>query len=315
MNVEDYSPILQPETHRPEANTLLTYPEWHIVHAYEEYAEVLRLGDPHNFHFLKSIFGFWFSLCSVSKKAGDHGGFPWKTKVTIYTIGVSFSLELLVKALYEESIGRIFTLIRGSSPAPLDILSARQAKRYAEFLRQTPWYQWDFRKEKEELKAKRTNQLRDRERAVALGLEFGAKAFYAGIISNMVQNIGHDNPRLRILVKDISDNNLKAFPDVRIIQRRGREIEIETPRYRRLTNILLLMSNMGANFIEISGNDDIMISVLSNSQSNALNNLYSFDRQGFLDIRHLELLKVTKLAERIRYIEKSESKLEHIYDY
>jgi len=132
INVEDYSPILQPETHRPEANTLLTYPEWHIVHAYEEYAEVLRLGAPHNFHFLKSILGFWSSLCKLSKKIDAHGGFPSQTKLMIYTIGVSFSLEFILKALYEESIGRIFVLTRGSSSAPLDVISAKQARSYAD---------------------------------------------------------------------------------------------------------------------------------------------------------------------------------------
>ena len=30
------APILPPEHRRPESNTLLTYPEWHIVHAYED---------------------------------------------------------------------------------------------------------------------------------------------------------------------------------------------------------------------------------------------------------------------------------------
>jgi hypothetical protein len=37
-------PILPPEHHRAESNTLLTYPEWHIVHAYEDYAAVIRRG-------------------------------------------------------------------------------------------------------------------------------------------------------------------------------------------------------------------------------------------------------------------------------
>ena len=259
--------------------------------------------------------GFWSSLCKLSKKIDAHGGFPSQTKLMIYTIGVSFSLEFILKALYEESIGRIFVLTRGSSSAPLDVISAKQARSYAEFLRQTPWYKWDFQKDKEELKSKQTNQLRDRERAFALGLEFGAKASYAKIIANAVQNIGYDNLKLRIIVKGLSEEKLEAFPEIRIIQIRTSGIEIETPRYRRLTKILVLMANMGADFVEIAGNDDIMISYLSKTKSNALQSLYSFDRQGFQDKRHLELLKVTKLAERIRYIERSESRLEHIHDY
>ena len=34
---------LPTEHHRDEARTLLTYPEWHIVHAYDDYAP----GDQH----------------------------------------------------------------------------------------------------------------------------------------------------------------------------------------------------------------------------------------------------------------------------
>ena len=42
----NYASILPPEHHRLEARTLMTYPEWHIVHAYDDYAEVIRTGDP-----------------------------------------------------------------------------------------------------------------------------------------------------------------------------------------------------------------------------------------------------------------------------
>jgi hypothetical protein len=51
----DYRPILPAEWRRSEASTLLTYPEWHIVHAYDDYAAVIRTGDPADFAFLSSI--------------------------------------------------------------------------------------------------------------------------------------------------------------------------------------------------------------------------------------------------------------------
>jgi hypothetical protein len=85
----DYTAILPAEWQRAEGSTLLTYPEWHIVHAYDDYAEVIRTGDPHDFAFLSSIGGFWSSLCALSTTSGDHGGFPWETKQMVYTIGVS----------------------------------------------------------------------------------------------------------------------------------------------------------------------------------------------------------------------------------
>ena len=39
---DQYDPILPAAHHRPESSTLLTYPEWHIVHAYDDYADVIR---------------------------------------------------------------------------------------------------------------------------------------------------------------------------------------------------------------------------------------------------------------------------------
>ena len=61
------------------------------------------------------------------------------TKLTIYTIGVSFTAELLAKAAYEETLGRIATLIRGAARAPLDDVSAGQARDYAAVRQQVPW--------------------------------------------------------------------------------------------------------------------------------------------------------------------------------
>ena len=56
--VSSYDPILPPEHRRAEGRTLLTYPEWHIVHAYDDYAKVISTGDPHDYRYLSSIGGF-----------------------------------------------------------------------------------------------------------------------------------------------------------------------------------------------------------------------------------------------------------------
>lgn len=47
------------------------------MHAYADYAEVIRTGNPQDFGFLSAIGGFWSSTCALSKASGPHGGFPW----------------------------------------------------------------------------------------------------------------------------------------------------------------------------------------------------------------------------------------------
>lgn len=309
-----YAAILPPEHHRAEGRTLLTYPEWHIVHAYDDYARVISDGDPHDYRYLSSIGGFWTSLCSLSKASGPHGGFPSAFKQTIYTIGVSFSAELLAKMLYEETIGRVATIIRGSTRTRLDTLSAVQATAYSQFLRQVPWYKWDFVADGNVLDQVATNAFRDRERKFALGIEYGVKARYANVIAAAVANMKPDELQLRMIVKGLSEADLSAYDGVKIIGARPQGIEIETPRYRALTGILMQMANAGGDFVEIAGNDDILFSMTS-SDATFDGALYSFKRQGYGDTRHLILGPVSSLAETLRGIDGQTLQLEHIHDY
>ncbi|MEM9433863.1 MAG: hypothetical protein AAGA12_08070 [Pseudomonadota bacterium] len=308
---QPYTALLPEADHRPEARTYLTYPEWHIVHAYDDYSEVVRTGDPHQFGFAKATLGFWSSLCDLSRVSAAYGGFPWETKQMVYVIGISFSAEMLAKAAYEETLGRLFVTLRGAEPADLDTLSAGQARDYAEFLQQTPWYKWDFRADADALRAAATPALRDRERRVALGIEYRVKAAYAQAIAAAVSSVGPDALRLRLVAKDLPETLpegvavIKALPEGTII---------ETPRYRALTHILIDLAVSGTNFVEIAGNDDIMLTVIAN-QAEIANAQSTMARQGYGDFRHIVGLRVPDLAQRLRDYEKQGLKVEHIHDY
>lgn len=310
----DYAALLPPEHHRPESRTLLTYPEWHIVHAYDDYAKVISKDDPHDFGYFRSVRGFWSSLCELSYASARHGGFPGETKQMVYTIGVSFTAEMLAKAAYEETIGRLVTLIRGETRAPLDDLSAEQARSYAKFLQQIPWYKWDFAADAKALKAQSSGTIRDIERRLALGGEYSAKAAYARVIAQAVAQVGADELRLRMIVGSTTPETLAGDEGVEIISTGEDGIEIETPRYRELTHLLQKMAGQGVEFIEIAGNDDILFTTTS-AGATADNALFSFARQGYGDYRHLILLKVPDLAAQLRDMQAAGLTLEHIHDY
>ncbi|WP_422372326.1 hypothetical protein [Hoeflea sp.] len=307
-----YQAILPPEHHRPETRTLMTVPEWQIVHAYEDYAEVIRTGAPHDFGYLASIGGFWSSLCELNEASAELGPVDGATKQMVHVIGVSFTVELMFKAAYENTLGRLAVLLRGDMRAPADELSAEQAKAYAEFLQQVPWYKWRFREDAAELDALDPTGLRDRERQFALGLEYGAKARYADLIATAVAAAGNDALTLRMVAAPGS--TLPANQKVEVVERRPEGTVLETPRYRELTRILQEMALAGNDFIEIAGNDDILFSVLSGSPSHP-GALHSEARQGFGDYRHLIMVKVTDLAEALRSLEHRGATLEHIHDY
>tara|TARA_R110002049_G_scaffold307712_2_gene509063 strand:+ start:37581 stop:38633 length:1053 start_codon:yes stop_codon:yes gene_type:complete len=309
-----YVALLPPDHRRAEARTLLTYPEWHIVHAYDDYAQVIQSGHPHDFGYLRAIRSYWSSLCALSEQAGAHGGVDTATKQLVYVIGTSFTAELALKAAYEETLGRLFTLLRGPQHSPLDDLSADQAAAYAKFLQQVPWYKWDFDADRTALAAARSGALRDHERNLALGAEYAAKSAYAGIIASAVAATGADELTLRMIVTGASTDTLAAMPDVSVIANRSEGIEIETPRYRALTHLLVQMAGQGVNAVEIAGNDDILLTVISDSPT-MKNAIFSFPRQGYGDTRHLLLVKVADLMPTLRAIADGPAQLEHVHDY
>lgn len=311
---DDYTSILPPEHHRPESRTLLTYPEWHIVHAYDDYGQVITEGDPHDFGYLRAVAGYWSSLCALSDVSAKHGGLDGETRQMVYVIGISFTVELLAKAAYEETLGRIAVLIRGDERAALDEVHADHARTYAQFLRQAPWYQWDFESDAEDLATNASGSFRDSERRLALGLEYRVKAAYAELISNAVEQIGSDEMRLRMIVAGVSPENLATLDGAEVIAEREAGTEIETPRYRELTHLLQAMAAQGARFVEIAGNDDVLLTAISQSPE-ADGAVHSFARQGYGDYRHLILLKVTDLADRLREMQTGPLMLEHVHDY
>jgi hypothetical protein len=306
--------ILPPEHHRPEGRTLLTYPEWHIVHAYDDYAQVIETGDPHAFGYFGAVRTYWTSLCALKEQAAGHGGIDRATKELVYVIGVSFSAEMALKALYEETLGRMATLIRGPEHSPLDRLSAVQAAEYATFLQQVPWYKYDFAADAAALAAAHTGGLRDLERRMALGIEYAAKAAYAGVIASAVDSVGADALTLRMVVRGPDAVVLEGLAEVTVVEHRGATIIIETPRYRALTRLLVQMSERGIDLLEIAGNDDIMFTALSD-QRDPPEAIFSFPRQGYGDYRHLFLVPVTDLMETLRRFSQGPVQVEHIHDY
>ena len=51
---------------RRESDSYLSFPEWHIVYAYDDLAGVLRRGDASDFAYGRQIVGFWSNLCALT---------------------------------------------------------------------------------------------------------------------------------------------------------------------------------------------------------------------------------------------------------
>lgn len=305
---------------RREANTYLTYPEWHIVYAYDGLAEALKSGDEHAFDYISSVNGFWRSTCALMRVADAHGGADFDTRSMIHTIGVSFTAEMAVKAAYEETIGRATAWIRGREKTPQDKEIAAMAVDYAAFLRQTPWYQYPFTREIGELWSTPTSGfIRGWERRFGIGLEFAAKAAYARAIGGAVAVTAPAKLTIRSVVAGVKAAELSSIPQVTVIAASDDTFEIETPRYDLFTRILVEIATRGGTIQEIAGNDDIMVTLtapegaeLSLRQGTLLHRMR---RDGFPSERLIVALKVSELAAFLRDHSLGDPGLEHVFDY
>ncbi|RKE85266.1 hypothetical protein [Rhizobium sp. AG855] len=317
---EAFTPkMTDPAFLRAEANSYLTYPEWHIVYAYEGLANILKTGDEHDFGYTRSVVGFWASFCALNREADRHGGADVATRRTIHVIGVSFTLEMGMKALYEETVGRLFALLRGADKAPQDRYAAEMAEDYGQFLHQTPWYKYDFDGSVTKLWAEPVTSLRSWERRLALGGEWKAKAAYARVIAGAVAATGQAQLTIRSLIAGVPAADLQSIADVTVVEDRGADgILIETPRYRAFTVILQQIAARNGRILEIAGNDDIMVSALGASVPSQLGfatRIVDVNRDGFTGRRMLLQAKVRDLPALFSELGAAGLELEHVYDY
>ena len=129
---------------RRESDSYLSYPEWHIVYAYDDLAAVLARGDESDYAYARQIVGFWESFCALRRVVSARGRMGLDTRVMLYTIGWSFTAELGLKGAYESTVGRLFEWLRGPGRTEEDAFVARDLRAYADSLRQTPWYAYPF---------------------------------------------------------------------------------------------------------------------------------------------------------------------------
>jgi len=317
-----YQPIItDPAYQRAEANSFLTYPEWHIVYAYEGLAEVLRTGDEHAFDYASAVAGFWNAYCPLNEAAQNHGGADAATRQTIYVIGVSFTIEMALKAAYEETAGRFFAWLRGPEKTPQDQVIEAQAAEYAAFLHQTPWYKYPFGAARAKLwAATLTPGARGWERRLGVGAEWWTKSAYAAVIDNAVAATGVAQLDIRSVIGGLSAPAARAIRDLKVVGTSGNRLIVETPRYARFTEILGEVSAKGGTVLEIAGNDDILISAVNTAPSlpelpDGASLLASIARDGFGDRRVLLSVKVPALARVIASMRHGPLRLEHVYDY
>lgn len=311
-----------PAGRRPEAQTWLTYPEWSIVYSAETYGRYLAAGHrPSGFAHWRQISGFWSGLCAVNRASAAAGG-SGDYKVMLYTIGLSFSAEMLVKGLYENTLGRLAEWIGGHRSAD-DAYNAQVWRHYGAFMHETPWYGFPFGRVLAGLWSTESGgaPVRHWERRIALSLEYGVKAGYAALIGwASGATLGRDERTLRFVARARPAALRAIDPRLRIVGPiDGGLTAVEAPRYAQFTDLLVRLAATPVELIEIAGNDDIFVTLIVPADYRApagaliLLEIPLDDRPGW---RRLGLsVKVPRLLALLRETRGRGGEIEHVYDY
>jgi hypothetical protein len=318
-------PLLQDkEFLRPEANSKLSYPEWYIVHQYEDFADVLKQKSESQFHYLESISGFWSTLCGINARTKIEGDAAFEMKSMLYIIGLSYTAEMGIKGLYETTIGRLTEWLRGPERTSEDQFALRVADGYSKFLYQVPWYEYPFASELSkfwrETPMDGPGLPRKIERRVALSMEYGVKAAYAQVLK-AVAGMAPADLRIRSVVEGASAGELAQDEGIQVIRELdGGRVVIETPRYRAYTEILKDLAERGVRVVEIAGNTKVLTTVVTDKpglrmpeHAQIIFRLPLQSRPGF--VRLGIDTPVDELSDLIKSLKKRGSSLEHVYDY
>lgn len=313
---------------RAQGDSFLTFPEWYIVHAYNDLAGVTARSSESGFRYLTSIRGFWSSFCRATRQASAAGPATSDQKLTNYIIGFSFMVEMALQGGYERSIGALSEATTEGARTAEDDFNLALLNEYGAFLYQTPWYRFPFGEKLKQLwwDTPFVPSVRSMERRFGLSLQYGARAAYAAVIGYAA---GYDPAILTIksVVAGMPASELAAMPGVKVI-RDVKDIHgtpgvlVETERYARFDSFVKdLGRRPGAVLREIAGNRRILVTIVVPNGDDKLAAfdgipIFSLPIQSRPGSRRIGVdVPVQALVENCIRFEAAGYKFEHAYDY
>lgn len=309
-----------------EEQTYLTLPEWYLVFNPQEYVDYLYSNrNPSDFPFIQSIDEYWKMYDRVTYLVKDH--YPENSEyiTMLKVIGVSTTIEYLLKGGYEKTIGQVTRWMANGNDTAEDDLIKKAQQSYVQFIYDEPWYNFSFtpwvKKIWSETPFFGKNFIRKLERKSFFTLEFLTKGIYSVLIK-MGAESSYAPPmkELYVWVKAANEKSLMVDNRITIFKKYPENnFILKIPRWKGFSEIIPKLAQENVEFVEIAGNDDIALSVVTNKKAP------SFDKEDILfessvfseqdKVRLVLNSNVGDLTALIRRISNNNAFLEHIYDY
>jgi FAD/FMN-containing dehydrogenase len=312
---------------KPEGQTLLTVPEWYLVFNPLEYAEHLARKRPSDtFPFIGSLTEYWSLYKKVLRLS--RGVYPDNDEylTMLRVIGVSTTVEYLIKGAYEATIGWLSRLTSDAAESEEDRIIAAAYRAYSDLIYDKAWYEFEFSPWVSKIWGDTgvfgANFVRRSERKLAFSAEFLVKAAYAELLG-FAARASYDAPveTVALVVEAAAPEALRVDPRVRVGPPlpAGRSL-ISVPRWGGFSALVPKLAERGVRFVELGGNDDIAISVLlprGRRLPRALGQ-HLFDSRLVTDpqrTRSVLFVPAGQLSATLRALPQHGAQLEHLYDY
>lgn len=314
---------------RPEVDTFYTYPEWYIVWSYQSKADFQSNHLPSGYSYFGDIGQFWRAYCCVFAATRDNYPFPAGDHIMLAVIGSSFTVEYVLKGLYEETIGRLSEATSNHQPVAEDTYAAQVAENYAAFVHIRPFYEFSFAHALRGLWSgtplRATHLMRTIERRAWLTLDYSVEAVYCEIIQlGTHATYGFEDTTTAAWIEFSPSDNARAVTPAtsfKVLRDLGdHQAIVEIPRYQEFTPAALDLIHHGVRFHQIAGNELIVVSAISSvSWTNRIPNLQLVLAQPLLtdpgNTRNVLLCRVAELHTVLPMLQNQGLKIEHIYDY
>jgi hypothetical protein len=316
--------IAPPEHRRTPDQTFLTYPEWFLVHSPAEYAEYVKDNSPTRFPFIGHTCQFWQGYGAINDAIRKYP-FNFGYHVMVMVIGVSTSVEYVIRAGYETLVGRLSELASPGGLTEEDRYGAKVAQDYVDFIRDTPWYEYDFFARLAGLWRETPlfgpGIVRKWERKYALTTEYVMKGAYGWLIKKATKAAYEEPlPVTAVVVDKVPAGIEKDLPQLKVVS--GTEPALVlVPRYDRFMHYAAGLAAKGASFSEIAGNGKealILVTALVPRDWDASKYQLLFEQPILTQPqvkRVAPVVPISELAPLLNRLAADRARLEHVYDF
>lgn len=313
-----------PGYQRQEKATFLTYPEWSVVFAARDYAGFVATRSESEFPYFAYIGRFWQDYATVVRATSGYA-FDARSHLRLALTGTSHTIENALQWAWENTAGRLTEWAAGGRKTAQDRYQAATAAEYAGFLDQSPWYRYPYGRKRDGLweipDADGSAAVRSWERKLAFGLSDTIKqaaadvaASGAGAKSNAARSY------IYVWAQGPVADAIRGQPDTALERRLGANGTVfVTRRHQAFTDLLPLLVSKGVSFVEIGGNRDILLTVLSEAapiRPIGVRELFSHPLPADPSRRRTGyIVSVASLHVVLPLLASGGATLEHVYDY